>query len=133
MPIVVGEFGGFFESEMDIAWQRWGLRYAASRHFGLFYFGLNPNSGDTGGLLLDDWTTLHAGTRPALHPADASQPCMPVHLATMCPLTSRAVVGTLPPPARACARKEGTRRPHSEHIVSTCFIRPVCWRCGEGR
>ena len=29
----------------------------ARRGFGLFYFGLNPNSDDTGGLLEEDWTT----------------------------------------------------------------------------
>jgi len=26
-----------------------------------FYRVLNPNSGDTGGLLLDDWQTVHQG------------------------------------------------------------------------
>ena len=41
----------------DLEWQRWAIHYAAQRGFGVFYFGLNPNSDDTGGLLEDDWTT----------------------------------------------------------------------------
>ena len=41
----------------DYVWQEWALNYTAKRGFGVFYFGLNPNSDDTGGLLEDDWTT----------------------------------------------------------------------------
>lgn len=26
-----------------------------------FYWALNPDSGDTGGILLDDWKTVHEG------------------------------------------------------------------------
>lgn len=56
-PIVIGELGGRYEEEAEREWQRWALEYAAERGFGVFYFGLNPNSDDTGGLLNDDWTT----------------------------------------------------------------------------
>ena len=41
----------------DKTWQHWAAEYSAQRGFGVFYFGLNPNSDDTGGLLHDDWTT----------------------------------------------------------------------------
>jgi aryl-phospho-beta-D-glucosidase BglC (GH1 family) len=57
-PIVIGELGGFYRAPKDIEWQDWALGYAAQRHMGVFYFGLNPNSDDTGGLLDADWTTL---------------------------------------------------------------------------
>ena len=56
-PIVIGELGGRYEEAAEREWQRWALHYAAERGFGVFYFGLNPNSDDTGGLLSDDWTT----------------------------------------------------------------------------
>ena len=43
---------------------------AVARHEGLSfaYWCLNPNSGDTGGLLLDDWRSPHAAKRAALAP-----------------------------------------------------------------
>jgi aryl-phospho-beta-D-glucosidase BglC (GH1 family) len=60
--LLVGEWGGRYTDETDPMhsdeqWQN-TLR-AALRDHGLssFYWALNPNSGDTGGLLKDDWTT----------------------------------------------------------------------------
>lgn len=56
--IIVGEAGGSYNTPEDIEWH---ARYAAYlRHIhqtSNFYFCLNPDSKDTGGLLEDDWTT----------------------------------------------------------------------------
>jgi endoglucanase len=56
--IVVGEAGGFYNTPEDIEWH---ARYAGFlKHIhqtSNFYFCLNPDSKDTGGLLADDWST----------------------------------------------------------------------------
>jgi endoglucanase len=57
-PIVIGEFGGRYEG-MDKIWGDELVRYLINENMGdFFYWALNPNSGDTGGLLKDDWLTV---------------------------------------------------------------------------
>ena len=84
-PLVLGEIGGFYTGK-DQVWQDWAIAYCAEHHIGVFYFGLNPGSEDTGGLLQDDWTTPNAGK---------------LRLLGQLPSTSVAIVETfmhLPPP-----------------------------------
>ena len=59
--VIIGEFGGHYDDARargDVAWHdalvTWMLERGA-RDF--FYWALNPNSGDTGGVLMDDWST----------------------------------------------------------------------------
>ena len=54
--VVLGEFGGFYTGS-DKVWQDAFVTYLLERGFGSFYFGLNPDSVDTGGLLKSDWAT----------------------------------------------------------------------------
>ena len=57
---VVGtQFGGFYTGA-DQQWQDAFVDYLISRNFGAFYFGLDPDSDDTGGLLHKDWRTTVA-------------------------------------------------------------------------
>lgn len=52
--VVVGEWGG----RDDFVWQNALANYMKSKGIcSTFYWDLNPNSGDTGGILQDDWTT----------------------------------------------------------------------------
>ena len=60
-PIVLGEIGGKY-SDQDRQWQDWALPYMAKQGFGLFYFALNPDSEDTGGLVLSDWSVPKVGS-----------------------------------------------------------------------
>ena len=56
--VLIGEWGGPLKDDADRSWQHEVVDYLIHRdHVGSFYWCLNPNSGDTGGLLLDDWTT----------------------------------------------------------------------------
>jgi len=58
-PVVVGEFGGrSVGNDKEGIWQRSLVSYMRQNNFSYFYWTLNPNSGDTGGLLLDDWKTV---------------------------------------------------------------------------
>lgn len=71
-PILIGEFGGFLTSEADKLYMREltqymngdfnndGVRDLAAGQQGVSwtYWAWNPNSGDTGGILKDDWKTI---------------------------------------------------------------------------
>lgn len=57
-PLLIGEFGGWLKKENnDDAWQDKITTYIKENNISFFYWCLQPNSGDTGGILSDDWTT----------------------------------------------------------------------------
>ncbi|WP_426210887.1 cellulase family glycosylhydrolase [Massilia sp. TWP1-3-3] len=61
-PVVLGEFGGKYGhggNPNDKVWQDALVTYMKQRGMGSsFYWTWNPNSGDTGGILQDDWKTV---------------------------------------------------------------------------
>jgi len=57
-PVLLGEFGTTLQDPKDSVWLRALLQYAADLGMSWTFWSLNPNSGDTKGLLLDDWTTI---------------------------------------------------------------------------
>jgi endoglucanase len=58
-PVIVGEFGGRSVGEdAEGIWQRALVSYLRENNISYIYWTLNPNSGDTGGILLDDWQTV---------------------------------------------------------------------------
>lgn len=58
-PILAGEFGGRSVDTLSAEgkWQHALVSYIGQNNLYWTYWSLNPNSGDTGGLLLDDWTS----------------------------------------------------------------------------
>ena len=68
-PVWVGELGTKLQTESDRLWLQSLTRYLVERRVGFAFWSLNPNSSDTGGLLLDDWSTVHAGKHSLLAPA----------------------------------------------------------------
>jgi endoglucanase len=59
-PVLVGEFGGRqvgADSE-EGRWQRQVVDFLGRTGASWTYWALNPNSGDTGGVLRDDWTSV---------------------------------------------------------------------------
>ncbi len=67
-PVVPGEFGGR-NTGRDAIWQEAFVDYMiASDMQSFFYWSLNPNSGDTGGILLDDWISIDEGKMQTLAP-----------------------------------------------------------------
>src|SRR5579859_4122190 len=58
-PVLVGEFGGrSVGSDKEGVWQRTLLAYMRDNNLSYTYWAWNPDSGDTGGILDDDWSTL---------------------------------------------------------------------------
>ena len=53
--VVVGEWGGFFKGK-DRQWQEAFRDFLRANELSSFYWSLNPNSMDTGGLLTDTWS-----------------------------------------------------------------------------
>jgi endoglucanase len=82
-PVLVGEFGGrSVGQDAEGVWQRSLLSYLHQNGIDYTYWSWNPNSGDTGGILQDDWSTLDraklsilaAYQWPLLDPPDLQAP-----------------------------------------------------------
>ncbi|MDR6690808.1 endoglucanase [Microbacterium sp. 1154] len=77
-PVLLGEFGTKLETASDRAWLDALVGYLAKTKISYAYWSFNPNSGDTGGLVADDWRTPQkaklAALAPILKPAAAPAP-----------------------------------------------------------
>lgn len=67
-PVLLGEFGTKYETASDKKWLGKLVSYLKAKKMGFIYWSFNPNSGDTGGLVKDDWTTRQKGKLAALAP-----------------------------------------------------------------
>jgi len=67
-PVLLGEFGSTLADPKDSVWMPALLNYVQSLGMSWTYWSLNPNSGDTKGLLLDDWTTIDHVRYDVIHP-----------------------------------------------------------------
>ncbi|HEY9600318.1 MAG TPA: cellulase family glycosylhydrolase [Allocoleopsis sp.] len=68
-PILIGEFGG---RQVDTVskegiWQRKFVDFIKQKNLSFTYWSWNPNSADTGGILLNDWTTVDAAKQQLLN------------------------------------------------------------------
>ena len=68
-PVWVGEFGTKYQTDADKKWLQALVGYLKERGFSFAYWSLNPNSGDTGGILQDDWMTVNQDKQSILQPA----------------------------------------------------------------
>ncbi|MBE9126831.1 MULTISPECIES: cellulase family glycosylhydrolase [unclassified Coleofasciculus] len=61
-PVFIGEFGGrqVGKNSKEGIWQRKLVEFVRQEELGFAYWSWNPNSDDTGGILLDDWLTVDA-------------------------------------------------------------------------
>jgi endoglucanase len=65
-PIMMGEFGSTLRDPKDRVWLINLLDYARDMSF--TYWSWNPNSGDTGGIALDDWTSIDTAKQSIIQP-----------------------------------------------------------------
>lgn len=73
-PIWVGEFGGRevgYDTKEGL-WQNKLVQYLSENNMSFSYWSWNPNSGDTGGILLDDWNTVRQDKIDMLQPVLSS-------------------------------------------------------------
>ncbi len=69
-PVLVGEFGTKLETSSDRQWLTALASYLGSGADGIHwtFWSWNPNSGDTGGILNDDWQTIDQAKQAMLVP-----------------------------------------------------------------
>ncbi|MFF2507798.1 glycoside hydrolase family 5 protein [Streptomyces sp. NPDC058067] len=62
-PVLLGEFGGKKSTgnSTEAVWQKSLMQYLKKNSISYTYWSWNPDSGDTGGVLKDDWTTVDHG------------------------------------------------------------------------
>ena len=59
-PVFVGEFGGgSMGQDAEGVWQRSLVSFLKTNNISYTYWAWNPNSGDTGGILQNDWKTVN--------------------------------------------------------------------------
>ena len=59
-PVLLGEFGGkSVGSDAEGIWQHTLIKYLKTNGMSYTYWCWNPDSGDTGGILNNDWTTIN--------------------------------------------------------------------------
>ncbi|MEV6302196.1 cellulase family glycosylhydrolase [Actinoplanes sp. NPDC051861] len=69
-PIMMGEFGSTLQNPVDKVWLQNLLAYTGTGVNGMSftYWAWNPNSGDTGGIANDDWTTINTAKQAIISP-----------------------------------------------------------------
>ncbi|OUC14220.1 MAG: glycoside hydrolase [Alkalinema sp. CACIAM 70d] len=107
-PIWVGEFGGRQTDNQspEGIWQQQFVQFLKNNRLGFAYWSLNPNSGDTGGLLLDDWKTIDLNKQKLLssllptltmQPVVSKPPVMPTPVSPTIPSSQPAPLPTPSP------------------------------------
>lgn len=82
-PVMLGEFGTRLVIASDIQWLTALSSYLQDNpNIGWTFWSWNPNSGDTGGILADDWRTVNTAKmallRPLMFPLDSTTPPPPL-------------------------------------------------------
>jgi endoglucanase len=69
-PVLLGEFGTTLADPKDKVWLSELMKYTGTGTSGMdfTYWSWNPNSGDTGGILNDDWKTVNQAKQAILQP-----------------------------------------------------------------
>jgi endoglucanase len=115
-PIMVGEFGSTLANPLDVQWLNTLMTYMTANGMSFTYWSWNPNSGDTGGIALDDWYSINqqkynilqphlvpptgggtTSTPPVTTPPVSTPPVSTPPVST--PPVSTPPVTTTPPPA----------------------------------
>jgi endoglucanase len=98
-PVFIGEFGGrSVGQDAEGIWQQRLLQFLRTNAMSYTYWSWNPDSGDTGGILADDWSTLDQRKLAMLSGYNAVSGESP---------PPEAARGPAPPPAAASAVDTG--------------------------
>ena len=120
-PVLLGEFGTTLRTTSDQQWLAALVSYLRTNQMSFAYWSFNPNSGDTGGLVADDWVTPQRAKldalRPILGPGGATPPPSPT---TPSPTTpSPTTPAPSPTPSPSTPRPTPTPSPSSPSPTPT--------------
>lgn len=110
-PVLLGEFGSTLEDPKDVQWLKKLLAYLGTGTSGMSftYWSWNPNSGDTGGILNDDWTTVNQTKQNLLQSYLLGNGDAPA--ATGTPTSTGTPTATAPPATTGTPTPSGTGTP----------------------
>jgi len=109
-PIMMGEFGTTLQDPKDKVWLQNLMAYTGTGVNGMSftYWSWNPNSGDTGGIANDDWTTINQAKQDILQPyliapvGGGTTSPSPTVSPTVRPTATPTGGPTTPPPSGGC-------------------------------
>jgi endoglucanase len=67
-PLMMGEFGSTLADARDTVWLTALMKYLGQNGISFTYWAWNPNSGDTGGIVQDDWVTVNQNKQSIIQP-----------------------------------------------------------------
>ncbi|MEV7875220.1 cellulase family glycosylhydrolase [Microbacterium sp. NPDC089188] len=117
-PVLLGEFGTKLETDSDKKWMSTLVAYLAKTKISYAYWSFNPNSGDTGGLVADDWRTLQKAKLAALRPI-LTPVTVPTPKPTSSPTTSPRPSASASPKPTASASPKPSSSPSASPKPST--------------
>ena len=120
-PVLLGEFGTKLQSTSDTQWLDTLVAYlgppasVGTNGFHWTFWSWNPNSGDTGGILNDDWTTINTAKHNKLVPLQfalgGSNPPGPTNTPTRTPTSGPSATPTRTPTSGPTATPTPTSPP----------------------
>jgi endoglucanase len=103
-PVLIGEFGTKYVTTRDQQWLLALKPYIQQNQMNWTFWSLNPDSGDTGGLLLDDWLTVNQTKQELLksiqYPFNGTGVVLPAP-SVAAPLTPTVILPPAPSPTSA--------------------------------
>jgi endoglucanase len=88
-PVLVGEFGTKLQTASDRQWLNRLTQYLRANDVHWTFWSWNPNSGDTGGILYDDWQTINTDKQSYL--AGGTDATGVTHASILFPLDGGAI------------------------------------------
>ena len=100
-PVWLGEFGSLLQTTSDQQWFSAIVQYLASSGISWTFWSWNPDSGDTGGILQNDWQTVNTqkvtALQPIMSPITGTVTPLPTVAPTVAPTAPPTVPPTTPP------------------------------------
>lgn len=129
-PVLVGEFGTKLETSSDKKWLKSFVSYVANNRISFSYWSFNPNSGDTGGIVRDDWVTPQKAKLAYLEPllGKGSAVVTPAPDPTSDPSAPTAAPTAAPTPTTPTA--PGTGSTGSDAVVTATWLLQSAWAEG---
>jgi endoglucanase len=110
-PVLVGEFGSKLETTSDAQWLSSLVSYLGTNKISFAYWSFNPNSGDTGGIVADDWVTPQAAKLAAIKPLLTGTSPAPTPTVTPKPTPKPTVTPQPTPKPTATSKPTATPKP----------------------